>query len=185
MKSWSPATYRNGRFWCYAWYCGYGKNEAAARRAKGFDMRVLYHNRSRKIDSEETYGFEYRDLDALLAESDFVLIFTPLTPETKDMIGENELAKMKKTGIILNVARGGIINEAALYNALKDGTIWGAGLDVFETEPVPLDHPLLTLPNVTVLPHIGSATIRTRFAMMNLNVQALTDVLSETENRVV
>jgi len=161
--------------------------EAVARRAMGFDMRVLYHNRTRKQESEEQYGFEYRDLDKLLAESDFVLIFTPLTPETKNMIGENELAKMKKTGIILNVARGGIINEAALYKALKEGVIWGAGLDVFETEPVRLDHPLLTLPNVTVLPHIGSATIRTRFAMMNLNVQAITDVLEgrEPKNRVV
>ena len=161
--------------------------EATARRAKGFDMRVLYHNRTRKQESEEKYGFEYRDLDTLLAESDFVLIFTPLTPETKNMIGENELAKMKKTGIILNVARGGIINETALYNALKEGTIWGAGLDVFEVEPVPLNHPLLTLPNVTVLPHIGSASIDTRLAMMNLNMHAIVDVFEgrEPKNRVV
>lgn len=161
--------------------------EAAARRAKGFDMRVLYHNRTRKLESEEKYGFEYMSLDDLLSEADFVLVFAPLTPETKDMIGEQELAKMKKTAVILNVARGGIINETALYNALKDGTIWGAGLDVFEVEPVPLDHPLLTLPNVTVLPHIGSASVSARFGMMNLNMQAIMDVLEgrEPRNQVV
>ena len=161
--------------------------EAAARRAKGFNMRVLYQNRTRKPESEEKYGFEYATLDTLLQESDFVLIFAPLTPETKNMIGEKELAKMKKTGILINVARGGIVNEAALYDALKDGTIWAAGLDVFEEEPVPLNHPLLTLPNVTVLPHIGSASIRTRYAMMNLNLQAITDVLEgrEPKNKIV
>ena len=161
--------------------------EAAARRAKGFNMNVLYHNRTRKPEAEEEFGFEYANLDTLLQESDFVLIFAPLTPETKNMIGEKELAKMKKTGILINVARGGIVNEAALYNALKDGTIWAAGLDVFEVEPVPLDHPLLTLPNVTVLPHIGSASIRTRYVMMNLNASAITDVLEgrEPKNKVV
>jgi len=147
-QSWSPMQLTGmDVFGATLGIIGMGRiGEAAARRAKGFDMRVLYHNRSRKLESEKKYGFDYRELDILLAESDFVLIFTPLTPETKDMIGERELAKMKKTGIILNVARGGIINEAALYNALKDGTIWGAGLDVFEVEPVPLNHPLLTLP---------------------------------------
>ena len=116
--------------------------EAAARRAKGFNMRVLYHNRTRKAEAEEEHGFEYADLDTLLQESDIVLIFAPLTPETKNMIGENELAKMKKTAILVNVARGGIVNEEALYHALKDGTIWAAGLDVFEVEPVPMDNPL-------------------------------------------
>ncbi len=161
--------------------------EAAARRAKGFNMRVLYQNRSRKPEAEKEHGFEYASLDTLLAESDIVLIFAPLTPETKNMIGEKELAKMKKTGILVNVARGGIVNEVALYDALKNGTIWAAGLDVFEVEPVPLDHPLLTLPNLTVLPHIGSASIRTRYAMMNLNLKAITDVLEgrEPENQVV
>ncbi|MBO1913707.1 D-glycerate dehydrogenase, partial [Microvirga sp. 3-52] len=85
--------------------------EAAARRAKGFNMRVLYQNRTRKVEAEEAHGFEYADLDTLLAESDIVLIFAPLTPETKNMIGEKELAKMKKTAILVNVARGGIVNE--------------------------------------------------------------------------
>lgn len=155
--------------------------EAAARRGKGFDMKVLYHNRTRKVEAEKEFGYQYADLDTLLKESDFVLVFAPLTEETKNMIDEEELALMKETAILLNVARGGIINEDALYHALKNGVIWGAGLDVFEVEPVPLDHPLLTLPNVTVLPHIGSASIRTRLAMMEMNGQAITDVLEGKE----
>lgn len=161
--------------------------EAVARRANGFDMRILYHNRTRKLEAEKEYGFEYSDLDHLLATSDFVLIFTPLTPETKGMIGEKELVKMKETAIILNVARGGIIDESSLYDALKNGTIRGAGLDVFEQEPVSMDNPLLTLPNVTVLPHIGSASVRTRMAMMDLNRVAITDVLEgrHPKNRIV
>ncbi|AMQ08058.1 MULTISPECIES: D-glycerate dehydrogenase [Sporosarcina] len=151
--------------------------EAVARRAKGFDMQVLYHNRNRKPDAEAEYGLEFRELDTLLKEADFVIILAPFTPETAGMIGARELDLMKNTGVLINVARGGIVDEAALYDALKNGAIWAAGLDVFEKEPIPLDHPLLTLPNVTVLPHIGSASIKTRLAMMNLNAQAITDVL--------
>lgn len=161
--------------------------EAVARRAKGFDMRVLYHNRSRKPEAEAAYGFEYAELDALLKEVDFVVILAPLTPETKGMIGERELGLMKKTAVLINVARGGIVDETALYHALKEGQIWAAGLDVFEKEPVPLDNPLLTLPNVTVLPHIGSATIKTRLGMMELSAQAILDTLEgrEPKNRIV
>ena len=161
--------------------------EAVARRAKGFDMNVLYHNRTRKIDAEENYGFTYVDLDTLLKESDFIVLLTPLTPETKGMIGERELNLMKETAAIINVARGGIIDENALYEALTTNKIWAAGLDVFEVEPVPLDHPLLTLPNVTVLPHIGSASIQTRLAMMQMNADAIEAVLEakEPKNRVV
>ncbi|MET3655198.1 2-hydroxyacid dehydrogenase [Sporosarcina psychrophila] len=151
--------------------------EAVARRAKGFDMQVLYHNRNRKPDAEAEYGLEFRELDTLLKEADFVIILAPFTPKTAGMIGARELDLMKNTGVLINVARGGIVDEAALYDALKNGAIWAAGLDVFEKEPIPLDHPLLTLPNVTVLPHIGSASIKTRLAMMNLNAQAITDVL--------
>ena len=161
--------------------------EAVARRAKGFDMNVLYHNRTRKIDAEENYGFTYADLDTLLKESDFIVLLTPLTPETKGMIGERELNQMKETAAIINVARGGIIDENALYEALTTNKIWAAGLDVFEVEPVPLDHPLLTLPNVTVLPHIGSASIQTRLAMMQMNAVAIEAVLEakEPKNRVL
>jgi len=161
--------------------------EAVARRAKGFDMNVLYHNRSRKLDVEEKYGFSYEELDELLKKSDFVILLTPLTSETKGLIGERELNLMKETAVIINVARGGIIEEQALYNALVSKKIWAAGLDVFEQEPVPMDHPLLTLSNVTVLPHIGSASIRTRLAMMQLNANDIEAVLEnrEPQNRIV
>ncbi|NYF23354.1 D-glycerate dehydrogenase [Sporosarcina sp. JAI121] len=161
--------------------------EAVARRAKGFDMRVLYNNRNRKREAEAEHGFEFMELDRLLAEADFVVTLAPHTPETVGLISARELGLMKSTAVLINVSRGGIVDETDLYEALKDGTIWAAGLDVFETEPVPLDNPLLTLPNVTVLPHIGSASIKTRLAMMNLNAQAITAVLEgrEPENRIV
>ncbi|MER2072390.1 MAG: D-glycerate dehydrogenase, partial [Psychrobacillus sp.] len=161
--------------------------EAVARRAKGFDMKVLYHNRTRKLESEQQYNFTYVELETLLKESDFVVILTPLTPETRGLIGKKELEMMKETSALINVARGGIVDEQELYDALVNKSIWAAGLDVFETEPVPLDHPLLTLPNVTVLPHIGSASIYTRLAMMQINATAIEDALEERvpENRVV
>lgn len=147
--------------------------EALAQRAKGFNMRVLYHNRSRKEELEGSLGLIYTELDSLLEQSDFVCLMTPLTPETRHLIGECELKRMKPTAILINTARGGIVDEQALYKALLDGTIWGAGLDVFEEEPIRLNHPLLTLPNVVTLPHIGSASIRTRTLMAELAAQNL------------
>lgn len=147
--------------------------EAVAHRAKGFNMDVIYHNRSRKIEAEEQFGFEYRALDDLLSESDFIVVLTPLTPETKGLIGERELALMKNSAVLINVARGGIVQEDALYNALKNNIIWAAGSDVFEKEPIDLDHPLLTLKNLVALPHIGSATLRTRKNMMEMNIQSM------------
>lgn len=156
--------------------------EAVARRAQGFGMNVLYHNRTRRSFED----VKYAKLDDLLQQSDYVVILTPLTQETQGMIGERELSLMKETACLINVARGGIVDEKALYEALKAKKIWGAGLDVFETEPVPLDHPLLSLPNLTVLPHIGSATVQTRLAMMEMNAQAIAACLEDkrVENRV-
>ncbi|MGH1443348.1 MAG: NAD(P)-dependent oxidoreductase, partial [Exiguobacterium profundum] len=121
-----------------------------------------------------------------LVQSDFVVVLAPLTEETRGMLGAEEFAKMKETSIFINVARGEIIDEQALYEALKSKKIWGAGLDVFTKEPIDLDHPLLTLPNVTTLPHIGSASIRTRLAMMALNRDAIANVLEgkEPKNRL-
>lgn len=147
--------------------------DAVLRRAKGFGMRVLYNNRRRKPGMEDMHGCHYAELPDLLATSDFVLILLPFSDETKGLIGENELNQMKETGILINVARGGIVDEVALVEALRTKKIHAAGLDVFETEPLSLDHPLLSLPNVTVLPHIGSATVKTRLAMMDLNQKAL------------
>jgi glyoxylate reductase len=147
--------------------------ESLSKRAKGFDMDVLYYNRSQKIEAEEALGITYTDLETLLRQSDYVCVLTPYTVETKDLIGKYELSLMKKSAILINTARGGIVNEEALYEALKNGVIWAAGLDVFEEEPVDIEHPLLSLPNVVALPHIGSASIRTRTLMAELACQNL------------
>ena len=152
--------------------------EALAKRAKGFDMNLVYFNRSRKYEQENTLGIEYQPLEKLLQISDFVCVMLPLTAETAYMIGKEQLELMKGTAVLINTARGGIIDEKALYQALENREIWVAGLDVFEEEPVPLDHPLLTLPNVVTLPHIGSASIATRMKMATLAVQNLVDGLT-------
>lgn len=152
--------------------------EALAKRATGFEMKILYHNRSRKRDVEEKLGIEYRSLEGLLKESDYVCIMTPYTPETQNLIGENEFNMMKQTAILINTARGGIVDEDALYEALVNKEIWAAGLDVFETEPLSPNHPLLTLPNLVALPHIGSATVKTRRLMACLAAQNLIEALS-------
>ncbi|WP_408007996.1 2-hydroxyacid dehydrogenase [Pseudalkalibacillus sp. A8] len=160
--------------------------EALAKRALGFDMNVIYHNRSRKTEAEEKYGITYVNMDQLLKESDFVCVLTPYTKETHDLISEKELSLMKDTAILINTARGGIVNEEALYKALKDRRIWAAGLDVFQEEPVPLDHPILSLPNVVTLPHIGSASIKTRLKMADVATDNLIKSLkNETPKYVV
>jgi len=139
--------------------------QAVARRAAGFGMKVLYHNRSRLDGAlEEALGTEYVSFDELLERSDFLSIHTPLTPETRHIIGAAELNKMKKTAILVNTARGPVVNEAALAKALADKTIASAGIDVFEQEP--RVHPdLLEVENAVLAPHVGSATIATRSRM--------------------
>ncbi|WP_089968200.1 2-hydroxyacid dehydrogenase [Lihuaxuella thermophila] len=178
-KTWSPMLL-TGRdvFGATLGIIGLGRiGEAVARRAKGFDMKVLYYNRNRKPEAEKSLGVIYTDLDSLLQESDFVCVLTPYTPQTRDLIGERELALMKDTAVLINTARGGIVNEAALYSALKNGRIWAAGLDVFEQEPVSPDHPLLSLPNVVALPHIGSASVQTRIKMAMMAANHLLQAL--------
>lgn len=155
--------------------------EALAKRAKGFDMNILYYNRSRKYEQEEKLGINFASLENLLAVSDFVCIMIPYTRETHHLINEEQLSLMKENAVLLNTARGGIVNEDALYHALKTKQIWGAGIDVFEHEPVALDHPLLTLPNVVTLPHIGSASIVTRTKMADL---AITNLLQGVRNSI-
>lgn len=147
--------------------------QAVARRAKGFDMKVLYHNRRRRHEAEEMYGFKYASLQELLQQSDFVVIMTPYNKDTVGLIGEKELAMMKDDAVLINASRGGIIDEAALYETLNNGKLWAVGLDVFEYEPIAMDHPLLTLPNVVALPHIGSASMKARTDMLMLNYNAL------------
>ena len=139
---------------------------AVARRAAlGFNMRVLYTNRHPNPDAERQYGARRVELDALLAAADFVCLQVPLTDATRHLVGAAELRKMKRSAILINASRGAIVDESALIGALQDGTIHGAGLDVFETEPLPAGSPLLAMPNVVALPHIGSATHETRHAM--------------------
>jgi len=153
--------------------------EAVVKRAKGFNMDVIYHNRSRKYQVEKDLDIKYVEFNTLLIESDYICIMTPLTPETRNLIDADQFRLMKETAILINTARGGIVNESALYNALVNKEIWAAGLDVFEHEPVSLDHPLLHLPNVVTLPHIGSASVKTRLRMANL---AATNLLKGLTN---
>lgn len=153
---------------------GMGKIGATlAKRATGFDMNILYYNRSRNEQAEQAYGAQYSDLESLLQRADYVVIFTPLTDETRNLITLRELKMMKPSAVLINAARGGIVNEADLHTALTENIIWAAGSDVFETEPIGADHPLMALDNFVGLPHIGSATIETRNAMMQCNVDAL------------
>ena len=140
--------------------------DALARRAHcGFGMNILYHARSRHEKTENTYQAQYRSLDALLSESDFVCSTLPLTKETYHLFGREQFEKMKRSAILVNIGRGAVIDETALAQALTDKTILAAGLDVFEQEPLSPDSPLLSLPNVVLMPHIGSATHETRYGM--------------------
>lgn len=154
---------------------------AVARRAAlGFNMKVLYTNRSANAEAEERYGARRVDVDELLATSDFVCLQVPLTPETRHMIGANELRKMKKSAILINASRGQTVDEHALIEALQSGTIHGAGLDVFDKEPLDPHSPLLKMNNVVALPHIGSATHETRHAMARCAAENLVDALDGT-----
>lgn len=151
--------------------------QAVAKRARGFAMRILYHNRTRlPEDVERELGLEYADLDALLKEADFVSLHCPLTPETRHLIGERELGLMKPTAVLINTARGPVVDEGALVQALREGRIYGAGLDVFENEPA-LHPGLAELPNVVLAPHIASAGRETRLQMVDLVVSDVLAVL--------
>lgn len=152
--------------------------EAVARRAAlGFGMKVHYYNRSRKAEAEQKYGAEYKTMDDLLANSDFVVLMTPLTAATKGLMGAREFGLMKRSAIFINASRGATVDEPALVEALRSGTIRAAGLDVFDKEPLPADHALTTLPNALLLPHIGSATAKTRDEMAMLAARNLVAVL--------
>lgn len=145
---------------------------AVARRLQGFNVRLLYHNRNPVAEAREV-GAEYVDLDTLLAQSDFVSLHCPLTPETQHLINARRLRQMKPTATLINTARGGVVDQEALIEALREGIIAYAGLDVTTPEPLPADSPLLDLPNATVLPHIGSASISAREKMATMAAQNL------------
>lgn len=149
----------------------------AQRAVKGFDMKLLYHNRSRNEDVEQSFGAQYCSLDFLLQESDFVVLMTPLTPETRDLMGAREFGLMKPTSFFINASRGQTVDEQALIEALEQGKIRGAGLDVLRKEPVDPQNPLLQFPNVITIPHIGSSTGQVRDAMAMRAAQNLVQAL--------
>jgi glyoxylate reductase len=128
---------------------------AVARRARGFGMRILYHDVVRREDLEADLGIEFRPFEEVLREADFISLHVPLAPETRHLIGPDQLKLMKPTAVLVNTSRGPVVDTMALSEALRDRRISGAGIDVFEVEPVPADHPLLGLDNVVVTPHIS------------------------------
>ena len=161
---------------------GFGDiGRAVAKRAAAFGMKVIYTGRSRKIEHEEQLGAEYLPLEELLKRSDFVSLNCALTNETSGLIGERELRMMKNDAVLINTARGAVVDQKALFMACSEGWIYGAGLDVYEKEPVPMDEPLLELENVVMMPHIGSAAKRSREGMARL---AATNLVEALEGRV-
>lgn len=157
---------------------GMGKiGEAVARRAVAFGMKVIYFNRRKRTDIEPGLA-DYASLEELLEASDFVSLHPPLTTETRHLIDAARLALMKPTGILINMARGLLVDTDALYEALKNGIIAGAALDVTDPEPIPYGHPLLGMPNVVITPHAGSSTFETRNAMALLALENLQLVLA-------
>ncbi|OYV41737.1 MAG: D-glycerate dehydrogenase [Rhodospirillales bacterium 20-64-7] len=151
-----------------------GKN--VARKAAGFDMTIIYSDVQRDIEFENRYNARHVDKQTLLAESDFLTLHVPLLPETKHYIGAAELRQMKQTAVLINASRGPVVDEAALVAALRENTIWGAGLDVYEDEPV-LAPGLAELENVVIVPHIASATTETRLKMGEIAVRNILSVL--------
>jgi len=146
---------------------GFGRiGQEVAKRGRGFGMRILYHDRARvSPEQESATGGTMVPLDQLLAESDFVTLHVDLNPSTRGLVDAEALAKMKPGAVLVNTSRGPVVDQAALYDALKSGHLFGAGLDVTDPEPLRADHPLLTLPNCLIVPHIASATVDTRDAM--------------------
>ncbi len=158
---------------------GFGRiGQALARRARGFDMKVLYTSRHPKPEEENELNAEYVALNELLERADFVSLHTPLTPETLHLMNAEHLARMKEGSVLINTARGKVVDTAALLNALESGPLFAAGLDVTDPEPLPADHPLLGHPRVVVTPHIGSAGRRTRLEMAEMVTGDVLAVLS-------
>jgi glyoxylate reductase len=147
--------------------------QAVARRAAGFDMKILYTSRSRKLNTEKALGAVYLRLPDLLEQSDIITLHLPLTDETEGLIGKSQFEKMKPHAVLVNTARGAVVDTDALVNALKSGEIGYAALDVTNPEPLPHTHELYKLPNAIVTPHIGSATRSARNDIALLAVENL------------
>lgn len=150
---------------------------AVARRAKGFEMRVIYYDPVRRQDLESQLGIEFRAMDEVLKSADIISVHVPLMAETRHLIGREQFKMMKRSAVFVNAARGPIVDQAALAEALRTRTIYAAGIDVFEQEPVSADDPLLALENVVVAPHIASASIPTRTRMATLAAENVAAVL--------
>ncbi|OEK66834.1 D-glycerate dehydrogenase [Staphylococcus equorum] len=152
--------------------------KAFARRLKGFNANIMYHNRSRHKDAEEALGALYVPFDTLLEHSDFIICTAPLTEDTRNKFDTAAFKKMKNDAIFINIGRGAVVDEQALVNALQDGEIAACGLDVLRQEPIEMTHPLLSMKNAVILPHIGSASVVTRNRMIQLCVDNIRLVLS-------
>jgi lactate dehydrogenase-like 2-hydroxyacid dehydrogenase len=166
-KTWDPLALLGARVWgSTLGIIGLGRiGTAVARRARGFDMKILYTDRSRKPKLEAELDAIYVSLEELLSRADFVSLHCPLTPETTHLIDAEALQQMKPTAILINAARGPVVHTDALLQALKEGWIERAALDVTDPEPLPADHPLVDQPNCIVVPHVGSATVAARERM--------------------
>ena len=159
--------------------------QAMAKRGKGFDMKIIYYNRTAKPEFEKECGAKRVDLDTLLKESDYVSIHVPLNDQTRALINAEKLALMKESAYLISNARGPVIDEKALYNALKNHKIAGAALDVFCTEPAPANNPLFELDNIVVAPHISSANTETRTKMSVICANNITAVLMGKEPQYI
>ena len=144
-----------------------------ARRAAGFDMSVIYHNRQPRPDVEKALGVRYASREELLQTADYVMLTVPLSPATRGLMGRAELALMKPTACLINIARGAVVDQTALLECLQERRIFAAALDVTDPEPLPRDHPLLQLDNLIITPHLGSSTVQTRRRMAELSVSNL------------
>ncbi len=154
-----------------------GIGQEVARRARGFGMRIVYNSRTPKPALERRYRMPFLPLDELLRQSDFVTLHAPLTSETRHLIGRPQLALMKPAAVLVNTARGPLVDQGALLDALREGRIAAAALDVTDPEPMPPDDPLLSLPNVIITPHIASASVATRSRMALLAAENLLQAL--------
>lgn len=177
-KTWGPSMLLGADFaGATLGIIGFGRiGQAVAKRAVGFDMRVLFCDPEHSSLSPESLGALSAvptDLDTLLRESDFISIHVPLTPETRHMVDETFLSKLKSNAVLVNTSRGGVVDQAALYETLKEGRLFAAALDVTDPEPLPLDSPLLELDNCIIMPHIASASVQSRDMMAFLSAKNL------------
>jgi glyoxylate reductase len=174
-KTWSPfLMISNDVYGKTLGIVGMGRiGQAIARRAVGFEMRLLYHTRNRRPEAEERYGCTHVSYEALLRQSDIVVTIVPLTDATYHLVDAAAFARMKESALLVNVARGGVVDPKALYDALSSRRIRGAALDVTEPEPIAPDDPLLTCDNLLVAPHVATGTWETRKLMTDLAVRNL------------